>query len=130
MQLDFEAERLRVEELWRSIQGHYVALAVAAARAVHQARPAHTASVSRDDYHYALDIAATALSRLIPIYGIGTDGLRLEIAPIDLRTQRFAGGAARILSNDGSSIDNLSVLRSDAVSATPTVIRAGLAYLR
>jgi len=127
---DLEAERLRMEELWHSIKDHYAALAVAAARTFHLAQQARAVSVDRDDYHEALNIAATALSRLIPIYGTGVDGQRAKIAPIDLRTQRFARGATEIRSVDGSSIDNLSVLRSDAVSAIPFVVRTGVTFTR
>jgi DNA-directed RNA polymerase subunit K/omega len=129
-QFNLEAERLRIEELWHDIKDHYAGLAVAAARTFHQAQQARAVLVDRDDYHEALNIAATALSRLIPIYGRGLDGLRVKVAPIDFGTQRFARGATEILSADGSSIDNLSVLRSEAVSAIPFILRAGLTFTR
>jgi DNA-directed RNA polymerase subunit K/omega len=129
-QFNLEAERLRIEELWHDIKDHYAALAVAAARTFHQAQQARTVLVDPDDYHAALDLAATALSRLIPIYGMGVDGMRVKVAPIDLRTQRFARGATEIRSADGNSIENLSVLRSDAVSAIPFIVRTGLTFTR
>ncbi len=129
-QFNLEAERLRMEQLWDSIKVH-AALPLAAAKAFQQAHPARPVFlIDQDDYDEALNIAASALSRLIPIYVMGIDGQRVKVPPIDLRVQRFVRGATEIRSADGRSIDNLSVLRSDAVSAIPFVVRAGLSFAR
>ena len=128
---DLEAERLQTEQSWRSMHDNYVWMALAAATIFHQVRGNARPFVSRNDYDEALNIAASALSRLMPIYRLGVGGLREEIPPPDLRTERFARGATQIHCGDGSLIEDLYVQRSDAVSAIPFVMRAGLplAYL-
>jgi hypothetical protein len=125
--LDLEAERLQTEQSWRRVQDDYVRMAVAAARIFHQVRGSAKVFLSRDDYDDALNIAASALSRLMPIYRLGVDGLRVELAPIDLRTERFARGATQIRCRDRGLIENLSVQRSHTDSAIPLILRAGLA---
>jgi hypothetical protein len=82
------------------------------------------AIVTRKDYDDALDIAAGALSSLVPVYTRDAAGKRVEIS-INLVAQRFALGASQLRSANGV-IDNLSVQRSDMLFALSIVKRAGL----
>jgi hypothetical protein len=65
-----DRERARTEELLQSAQDAHVPLAVAAAIAFHQVQGNTRAIVSRQDYDDALNLAAAALSRLIPLYAV------------------------------------------------------------
>jgi hypothetical protein len=128
-QVDLEAKRLQIEQSWRGMHDNYVGMPVAAAKIFHEIRGSAALFVSQDEYEDALNIAASALSRLMPVYGLGAGGLKVELAPIDLRTERFAHGATQVRCGDGSLIENLYVQRSHAASAIPLVVRAGLPFV-
>ena len=125
--LDLEVERLRTEEVLRHLGDRFIALAVAAATAFHQVHGNTRAIVSREDYDDALNIAASALSRLIPIFHVGHRQERTEIT-VHLTTQRFDRGATRLRASDGSEIADLCVRRSDLMSALSLIKRTGLPF--
>lgn len=126
-QLSLEVERLRTERLWRAIRGEYVPMAVAAATTFHEVHGTPKAIVTRKDYDDALNIAAGALSSLVPVYALDPRGHRTAVA-INLVTQRFALGATQLRSADGHVVDNLSVRRADLRFALSIVRRAGLPF--
>lgn len=126
LRLSLEVERLRTEQLWRSIVGEHVPMSVAAATTFHQVHGTTNAIVTRKDYDDALNIAAGALSSLVPVYTRDAGGKWVEIA-INLVTQRFAIGASQLRSAS-SVIDNLSVQRSGMLFALSIVKRAGLPF--
>ncbi len=125
--LSLEVERLRTEHIWRAILGEQVPMAVAAATTFHQVHGTTKAIVTRKDYDDALNIAAGALSSLLPVYTRDAKGNRSEV-PINLVTQRFALGATQLRSAEGHVITNLSVQRSDMLFALSIVKRAGLPF--
>ena len=126
--LDLESELQQTEQSWRGSQDSYVSMAVAAAKTLHQVRSSAKVFVHREDYDDALNIAACALSRLMPIYRLGVDGQRVKLAAASLRTARFERGATRLRSANGRLIEDLSVKRSDAILAIPLIMSAGLPF--
>ena len=125
--LSLEVERLRTESLWRSMLGQHVPMSVAAATTFHQVHGNTRAIVSRRDYDDALNIAASALSSLVPIYALDAGRRRVEIT-VNLVQQRFALGATQLRSADGLVVDHLSVERADLLFALTIVKRAGLPF--
>ncbi|MGE5639586.1 MAG: hypothetical protein ACM30H_05780 [Clostridia bacterium] len=129
LQLELEAERRRAEAAWKGGASEYVALPVAAAIAFHQAHHATRTIVSRHDYDEALNMAASALSRLIPIYRLAGPALGREVVAVDLVRQRFARGATRLRSADGSETsDELSVMRGNLQLALDEIRRVGVPF--
>ena len=124
--LSLEVERLKMEQHWRAV-GEYVAMSVAAAITFHQAHGNTKAIVDRHDYDDALNIAATALTRLIPVFTLGRRQQRVQVQ-VSAVHQRFAYGATQLRSNDGSVIEHLSVKRSHLASAMRLVKQAGLPF--
>lgn len=122
------SERARTMELAR-IHDANVPLPLAAAIAFFQVHGDTTAQIARQDYDDALDIAAAALSRLMPIYAMsdGRDG-PVPIA-VDLAGQRFARGATELRLRNGTAIRELSIRRADMHSAIALIKRAGLPLL-
>jgi len=100
-----------------------VPLCVGAAFTFHRTRRSADASLSPIEYAQALDIAAAALSRLVPIYAAHGR------AAIDLARQRFRGGAAELLGEDGSILASLSIERGDVLPALLKIERLGVEYL-
>lgn len=125
--LSLEVERLRTEQLWRAILGEHVPMSVAAATTFHQVHGTTKAIVTRKDYDDALNIAAGALSTLVPVYTLDGRRSRRELM-INLVTQRFALGATQLRSTDGNVVDGLSVQRSDLLFALSIIRRAGLPF--
>ncbi len=123
--VDLTAERRRVESFWRLEQHPSVPLAAAAAFTFHQVRENSPAVASAEGYAAALNIAAAALSRLIPVYGFeDPKGERTRLR-IDLTKHRFVNGAAELKSSDGKQIARLSVERQDVVTAIAFMKRTG-----
>ena len=119
-------ERLHAEQLWRgSLDGH-VPLAVAAAMAFHRVCGSTRTIVTRQDYDDALNIAATALSRLIPIYCLEDPRAGRAALAIDLIYESFIKGATRLRVRDGSMRAGLTVLRSDLIGAVAQLRSSGL----
>lgn len=123
-----EQERERTEELLQDARDAYVPLAVAAALVFHAAHGNTRAIVTRRDYDDALNIAAAALSRLIPLYTLRDPREGRVTVAVNLVHQRFQRGATELHGDDGSTTGELSVRRSDLVSALSLVKRAGLGF--
>lgn len=125
-QLSIEVERLRTENALRSLTSHDVPMAIAAAAAFHEVRHV-TEVVSRRDYDGALNIAASLLSRLVPVYALGPSARKPVQVPVDLTTHRFVLGATQLHSRDGSRVvDKLFLRRSELLFAISALKRAGL----
>jgi len=123
-----EQERQRTEELLQNASDAYTPLAVAAAIVFHQAHGNTRAIVTRRDYDDALNIAAAALTRLIPLYTLRDPREGRVTVAVNLVHQRFQGGATELHGDDGSTTGELSVRRSDLVSAISLIKRAGLGF--
>jgi hypothetical protein len=126
--VSLEVERLRAEASWRADRADYMSLSVAAAIAFHQAHGNTKAIVTFEDYNDALNIAACALSRLIPILTLKTPREGRTAISIDLAHQRFSFGATRLVGNDGTTLTDLSVRRADLLAALKLIKRAGLPF--
>jgi hypothetical protein len=126
--LHLEAERLNMEELWRSHQAAQVPLAVAAAITFHQVHGNTKAIVTRADYDDALNIAAAAISRLIPIYSLSDPRAgRVQLA-VDLTKARFQRGATELYTPGGQAVRDMTVRRAEFASALSLIKRTGLAF--
>jgi signal transduction histidine kinase len=106
--------------------GPYIALAVAAAISFHQVHRNTKAIVTRGDYDDALNIAASALSRLIPIYVLRDSREGKVPLSIDLANDRFAHGATELHHNDGTIAGNLHVRTPEFHSALALLKRGGV----
>jgi len=131
--LSLEVERLRVHRLWRDSQASSVPLALAASLTLHEVHRGTDAPIEERDYVRALDIAASALSRLIPVYTLGNAGQVRVPLQINFARQQFSGGATELRYEDGTTVTQLSVERPDVLSAIPliqrTFSRVGFAFL-
>jgi hypothetical protein len=128
LRLSLEAERLRIEGLIRDHQASDVPLAVAAAMTFHRVHGNTRTIVTRADYDDALNIAASALSRLIPIYTLRDAREGKIVIPVDLSSQRFARGATELRDTNGTVTGELSVKRGELESALSFIKRAGLPF--
>lgn len=127
--LSLDVEHLRTENLWRSITEQKVPLTVAAAMTFHEAHRNAKAIVSRSDYNEALNIAASALSRLVRIYTPGAITQKQVEVQVNLLSHRFALGASQLRSRNGEGlIEPLFVHRGDLLFALSVVKRAGLPF--
>lgn len=84
--------------------------------------------LSSIEYAGALDIAAAALSRLVPIYTLDGEGMPVTVA-VDLALQRFHGGAREVLRADGTVLSPLGISRGDLPRALATIGRLRVEYL-
>lgn len=125
---ELEAESARIHALWARLQGAHVPLAVAAAMTFHQVHGNTKAVVTRPDYDDALNIAASALARLVPIYARRNPAEPWTAVELHPAAQRFARGATELRSNDGGRLRGLSVKRSDLLSAISLIKRTGLPF--
>jgi hypothetical protein len=129
--VDLAADRLRVEELWRTNQSTYVPLRLGASFTMHavgSTGPSHEAVVTPHDYANALNIAAAALSAVIPIHA-QLDGTQSWVAvAVDPVRDRFEGGATVLRGRDGKAVLNLLVKRAAVVSAIPIIERVGVTF--
>lgn len=123
-----EQERQQTEALLQNARDAYLPLAVAAALVFHQAHGNTRAIVTRQDYEDALSIAAAALSRLVPLYTMRDPREGRVTVAVNLVHQRFRRGATELHGDDGSVTRELSVKRSDLVSALSLIKRAGLGF--
>lgn len=126
--LNLEAMRMAADDLWRARQSMHVPLAVAAAITFHQVHGNTKAIAGRTDYDDALNIAASAISRLIPVYELSDPREGRKPLAIDLVKARFVRGATELRSLDGQAIRGLTVLRSEFASALSLIKRTGLPY--
>jgi hypothetical protein len=125
VRLEIESQRTAV--LRHSVEDVYIPLAIAAGIVFHQAHPGAASSVSRQDYEGALDLAAAALSRLIPVYVMRDPPGERATLMVDLTHARFARGAIELRVR-GETVGELSVARSDLLSAVSLIKRTGLPF--
>ena len=120
-----EEESARIREIWRVSEDTFVPLPVAAAIAFHQAHGSTRAIATRADFDDALNIAASAIARLIPVY------VPHEPQPlgIDLARQSFARGATELRPSDGAApLRELRVRRADLLEALALIRRRGVPF--
>jgi hypothetical protein len=126
--VSLDLERARIEQEMQSAVSAHIPLPVAAAGAIHVVcRNTHDI-VARSDYDDALNIAAVAISRLVPVYALADPSRRKEVLWIDITRERFANGATELRRNDGRKITPLSIRRSDMLSALSLIKRTGLLF--
>lgn len=119
----------RADQEWRISQEGFVSLPAAAAIVFHQAQGRSARAVaSASDHDDALNIAASAISRLVDIYM--TDEATHARTPtrLDLLTGKFVRGATEFRRNDGSSVHAMSVKRTDLTSALSLIRRVGIPF--
>lgn len=126
--VDLREDRARVGELWSGSLGSRVPLAVAAAFAFHHTRRGDEEVLSPHEYAGALDIAATALACLAPIYTLDGRGEPVAVC-LDLAQQRFGAGASEVHCADGSILAPLAIERSEVLPALVKIERAGIEYV-
>lgn len=107
----------------------HVALDVAAAMAFHRLHGNTRAIATPRDYDEALNMVAGALSRLIPIYGMGDAREGRKALAVDLTKQAFVRGATRLRLPDGTLLAGLTVLRAELASAMSQLGKTGLPLL-
>lgn len=109
----------------RVLQQQFMPLSVAAAIAFQHSQRGTKAIQSPADYIEAQDMAAAALSRLIPIYAMDEE-LHMRVAiDVDRLRGEFTKGATEYLCRDGSKFTQLSVVRGDLTSALSFMRRVG-----
>jgi hypothetical protein len=123
-QIRLEVESERTNALLQRVEHDYLPLCVAAAITFHQVHGSTKAIVSRSDYDDALNIAAAALSRLIPIYALREPREGRVVLAVDLTQARFARGATELRSSH-ETVGELSVRRNELVSALSFIKRMG-----
>ncbi len=112
--------------LWRHSGQAYLPLSVAAAAVFHAVHHGTRAIANRQDYDDALNIAATAIARLMPIYVVEDPRRGRRPVSIDLTSDTFVRGATRLRRANGSSVSDMSVLTSDLHSTIAQLRKAGL----
>jgi hypothetical protein len=126
--VDLRREREQVEGIWIRSQASWVPLSVAAAFAFHQTRRNVANLIFPEEYANALDIAAAALSRLIPIYTPDGRGVPVPV-PVNLASQKFCGGATKVRCADGTVFSPLDIVRMDLLPALVAIERAKIDYI-
>jgi hypothetical protein len=126
--VDLAEERARTTQWLESRQKTHVPLAVAAAFAVLETCQDATDAVARHEYHDALNLAAAALSRFVPIFSLSDGQAQPVRIAADLRRARFVNGAAELYFNDGTAPTRLCVQREDLPQAVAAIQRAGLPF--
>ncbi len=122
-------EHGRADHEWRIHQEGFVALSVAAAMAFYEAQGrSSSATASREDHDDALNIAASALSRLVGIY-VMDEATRARIAiKLDVVSGKFLRGATEFRHSDGSIVTDMSIRRGDLTSALSLIRRVGIPF--
>ena len=125
--VSLDLERARIEQELQHTPDERVPLPVAAAGAMHLVcRNTHDL-IARSAYDDALNIAAVAISRLVPVFAL-TDPRQVEeveVLAIDVNRERFANGATELRRMDGRKITRLFIRRSDMLSALAFIRRTG-----
>ncbi len=119
---------MRVSGPAASSKGAFLPLPAAAALTFYRTCRRREDPLSRLEYDGALDIAAAALSRLVPIYTLDAGGTPVAVN-VDLARQRFHGGAREVLRADGTVLSPLGMVRSDLPRALATIGRVRVEYL-
>jgi hypothetical protein len=125
--VDLRQECEQVEEFWTRGRASWVALSVAAAFAFHRTRRNVANLLFPEEYANALDIAAAALSCVIPIYTPDGRGLPVPV-PVNLARHRFRGGATKVQRADGTVVSPLDVVRRDLPPALVAIEGANIDY--
>lgn len=119
----------RADHEWRISQESFVPLAAAAAIVFHQAQGRSARAVaSAADHDDALNIAASALSRLVEIYVVDEAARTRTPTRMSLVSGRFVRGATEFRRNDGTSLRTMSVKRTDLTSALSLIKRVGIPF--
>jgi hypothetical protein len=119
----------RADHEWRIAQESFVALSVAAAMAFHEAQGRSTAAVgSAEEHDDALNLAASALSRLLTIYVV--DELKHErvATKLDVLNGKFLRGATEFRRSNGVVVTAMTVKRGDLGSALSLIRRVGIPF--
>ncbi len=103
-------------------------LSVAAAFTFHQTRRNVANLLFPEEYANALDIAAAALSCLIPIYTPDGHGLPVAV-PINLAGDRFRDGATKVQCANGTVLSPLDIVRRDLPPALIAIESANIDYV-
>ena len=119
----------RADHEWQIGQESFVALSVAAAMAFHEAQGRSAKAVqSRQDHDDALNIAASALSRLLSIYAVD-EATHLRVAlKLDVLGGKFVSGATEFRRNDGATVRSMTVRQGDLTSALSLIRRVGIPF--
>lgn len=128
-QVSLEVERLRTQGLLdQTSRDAYIPMSLAAAMVFHELFGTSGATVYRNEYDDVLDITASALSRLLPVYTLNIDEKRVEVT-VELVYYRFTNGATQLHAREGARvIEPLWVPRRRMLSAISFIRRAGIAY--
>ncbi len=119
----------RADHEWRISQESFVPLPAAAAIVFHQAQGRSARAVaSAADHDDALNIAASAISRLVHIYVVDETARTRTAARLDLINGRFVRGATEFRRTDGTTVRSMSVKRTDLTSALSLIKRVGIPF--
>jgi len=119
----------RADHEWRVSQEAFVALSVAASLAFYEAQGRSTRAIdSREAHDDALNMAASALSRLLTIFSMDeTTRMRVGVK-LDVAAGKFIRGATEFRRGDGSIVGAMSVKRADLTSALSLIRRVGIPF--
>jgi hypothetical protein len=107
----------------------FVTLAIAAAMAFREAQGASPRFLaSFPDREDALNIAASALSRLLPVYVIDEATHARVATKVDVANGKFLHGASEFRRSDGTLVTSMSVKRDDLASVLPLIRRVGIPF--
>jgi hypothetical protein len=126
--VSLDLERARVEQILQNAVGRRVPLAIAASSAIHMVSRNTHDMIARGEYDHALDIAAAAISRLVPVFALAHPCEGEEALQIDITRERFANGATELRRGDGQRITALFIRHSDMLSALSLIKRTGLLF--
>ena len=119
----------RADHEWRIAQESFVALSVAAAMAFHEAQGRSTAAIDSPEQHDdALNIAASALSRLLTIYTVDEATRQRVATKVDVLNGKFTRGATEFRRRDGAVVSTMTVRRGDLTSALSLIRRVGIPF--
>ena len=113
---------------WRTSGETFLPLPAAAAIVYRESQGATASSPSRADHDDALNIAASALSRLVAIYAYDARAHERVVVKLDLLQGRFARGATEFRRRDGEPLAELWVRRADLGAALALIEQAGIPF--
>ncbi len=126
--VDLRQDCVQIEQIWIRSRDSWMPLSLAAAFTFHQTRRDGAHLLFPEEYANALDIAAAALSRLIPIYMPDERGVPVAV-PINLASQKFCAAATKVQCADGTVLSPLDIVRQDLIPAIVAVERAKIDYV-
>lgn len=80
------------------------------------------------DREDALNIAASALSRLLPVYVIDEATHAPVATKVDVANGRFLHGAREFRRSNGALVTSMSVKRDELAAALPLIRRVGIPF--